>query len=69
MHTRHTQPDPTPDRPTNRSPARTPPEPIVRTPTDRAPRTFTRSSHRLQNLVDEFNAGFPGSTADRETQS
>ncbi|WP_265108810.1 hypothetical protein [Halosolutus halophilus] len=73
MHTRRqqSQTDPEPNRQTtrSRSTTRSPPAAIARTPTDRAPQTFAGSTRRLQNLVDEFNAAFPGSRGDRTGQS
>jgi hypothetical protein len=56
-----TQPEPTTDQPATEKtpPAATPP---TRTPTDRAPQTFSRGNRsRLENLIDEWNAGFADS--------
>ncbi len=53
----HSTPDTTPAT-TRPQTTPEPPAAIVRTPTDRAPQTFSRNSDRLQNLIDEFNAGF-----------
>ncbi|WP_306052978.1 hypothetical protein [Natronococcus wangiae] len=56
------QPESTTDRPTP-SPAATPPSDPNTSATDRAPATFSRGNReRLENLIDEWNAGFAAST-------
>lgn len=59
----HPQPEPTRNHPTTGpNPATTPPEDETESPTDRAPATFSRGrTDRLENLIDEWNAGFAAS--------
>ena len=54
-----TEPEPTFDRTATQTRPTVPP-----TATERAPRTFShQSTGRLQNLIDEWNAGFADSSA------
>ncbi|MFC4439145.1 MULTISPECIES: hypothetical protein [Natrialbaceae] len=58
----HSQPEPTQKQPTTGpNPAATSEKP-TESPTERAPATFSRGrTDRLENLVDEWNAGFAAS--------
>ncbi|QLG49354.1 hypothetical protein [Natrinema halophilum] len=69
QHLTRPEPDTDPESTLNRTTTRPAPSSTVtedpRTATDLAPRTFpSQNRARLENLIDEWNAGFASGTSD-----